>query len=87
MRGRGTGATVGKMFGMKQAMKSGIGCYTITLPGGVLVSSLVAVNAVGDVRDPDTGKIIAGARKAPTAGNSPARWSGCYGRVGRRSAQ
>jgi len=63
--GAGTGVTVGKLFGMKQAMKSGIGSYTVTLPGGVLVSSLVAVNALGDVRDPDSGKIIAGARKAP----------------------
>ena len=63
--GAGTGATVGKLFGMKQAMKSGIGSFTVTLPGGVLVSSLVAVNAFGDVRDPDSGKIIAGARKAP----------------------
>jgi L-aminopeptidase/D-esterase-like protein len=63
--GAGTGATVGKLFGMKQAMKSGIGSFTLTLPGGVLVSSLVAVNAFGDVRDPDSGKIVAGARKAP----------------------
>jgi len=63
--GAGTGATVGKLFGMKQAMKSGIGSYTVTLPGGVLVSSLVAVNAFGDVRDPDSGKTVAGARKAP----------------------
>jgi L-aminopeptidase/D-esterase-like protein len=63
--GAGTGATVGKLFGMKQAMKSGIGSYTVTLPGGVLVASLVAVNAFGDVRDPDSGKTVAGARKAP----------------------
>lgn len=63
--GAGTGATVGKIFGMKQAMKSGVGSATVTLPGGVLVSSLVAVNAMGDVRDPATGKIIAGARTAP----------------------
>jgi L-aminopeptidase/D-esterase-like protein len=63
--GAGTGATVGKALGMKQAMKAGIGSYTITLPGNVLVASLVAVNAFGDVRDPATGKIIAGARKAP----------------------
>ena len=63
--GAGTGATVGKLFGMKQAMKSGIGSYTVTLPGGVLVASLVAVNAFGDVRDPDSGKTLAGARKAP----------------------
>jgi L-aminopeptidase/D-esterase-like protein len=60
--GAGTGATVGKIRGMRQAMKSGVGSYTVTLPGGVLVSSLVAVNALGDVRDPATGKIVAGAR-------------------------
>jgi L-aminopeptidase/D-esterase-like protein len=53
--GAGTGATVGKISGMRQAMKSGIGSYTVTLPGGVMVSSLVAVNAFGDVRDPATG--------------------------------
>jgi L-aminopeptidase/D-esterase-like protein len=63
--GAGTGATVGKILGMKQCMKGGIGSFTVTLPGGVMVSSLVAVNAVGDVRDPGTGKIVAGARKAP----------------------
>jgi L-aminopeptidase/D-esterase-like protein len=63
--GAGTGATVGKLFGMAQAMKSGIGSYTVTLPGGVLVAALVAVNAFGDVRDPATGKIVAGARTAP----------------------
>ncbi len=63
--GAGTGATVGKLFGMKQAMKSGLGSFTVSLPDGVLVSSLVAVNALGDVRDPSTGKIVAGARRAP----------------------
>ena len=63
--GAGTGATVGKALGMKQAMKSGVGSFTVTLPGGVLVSSLVVVNAFGDVRDPATGKIVAGARKSP----------------------
>ncbi len=63
--GAGTGATVGKALGMKQAMKSGIGSFTVALPGGVLVASLVAVNAFGDVRDPATGKIVAGARKTP----------------------
>jgi L-aminopeptidase/D-esterase-like protein len=62
--GAGAGATVGKVLGMRQAMKSGIGSFTVSLPGGVLVSSLVAVNAWGDVRDPATGKIVAGARKA-----------------------
>jgi L-aminopeptidase/D-esterase-like protein len=61
--GAGTGATIGKLFGQRQAMKGGTGSYTVTLPGGVLVSALVAVNALGDVRDPATGKIVAGARK------------------------
>ncbi len=37
----------------------------MTLPNGVLVAGLAAVNAVGDVRDPATGKIVAGARKSP----------------------
>ena len=62
--GAGTGATVGKLFGMDRAMKSGLGSYTVTLPDGVVVSALAAVNAVGDVIDPSTGKIIAGARVA-----------------------
>jgi L-aminopeptidase/D-esterase-like protein len=62
--GAGTGATVGKLFGMKQAMKGGIGSATVALGGGALVSALAAVNAFGDVRDPETGKIIAGARRA-----------------------
>jgi L-aminopeptidase/D-esterase-like protein len=62
--GAGTGATVGKILGMKQCMKGGIGSFTVTLPGGVLVAALTAVNALGDVRDPATGKIVAGARKS-----------------------
>jgi L-aminopeptidase/D-esterase-like protein len=62
--GAGTGATVGKVLGMKGAMKSGIGSFTVTLNSGVMVSALAAVNAVGDVIDPATAKIIAGARGA-----------------------
>jgi L-aminopeptidase/D-esterase-like protein len=62
--GAGTGATVGKIMGLKHAMKSGVGSFTVTLPGGVLVSTLAVVNAFGDVRDPATGKIVAGARTA-----------------------
>ncbi len=65
--GAGTGATVGKLFGMKQAMKSGIGSASLTLGSGVMVAALVAVNALGDVIDPETGKIIAGARTAPNS--------------------
>ncbi len=60
--GAGTGATVGKVLGMANSMKSGVGSWTITLSGGVMVSALAVVNAVGDVRDPRTGKILAGTR-------------------------
>ena len=66
--GAGTGATVGKMLGMKCAMKSGVGSATVWLGGpneGVAVAALAAVNAFGDVREPSTGKIVAGARRAP----------------------
>lgn len=66
--GAGTGATVGKILGMKQAMKSGVGSWTVPLEGqntGVMVSALAVVNAIGDVRDPANNKIIAGTRKAP----------------------
>ena len=64
------GATVGKLLGLKQAMKSGVGSWTVTLEGrnaGVMVSALAVVNAVGDVRDPATGRIVAGARTSPTS--------------------
>lgn len=63
--GAGTGATVGKILGMRNAMKSGIGSFTVELPGGLHVSALAAVNALGDIRDPRTGKIVAGARTSP----------------------
>jgi len=59
--GAGAGATVGKLFGMKRAMKGGIGTASIKV-AGVTVGALVAVNSVGDVIDPGTGKVIAGAR-------------------------
>jgi L-aminopeptidase/D-esterase-like protein len=62
--GAGTGATVGKIFGMRQAMKSGLGSGLVELKDGVLVAALVVVNAFGDVRDPATGKLIAGARRS-----------------------
>ncbi len=62
--GAGTGATVGKVLGMKSAMKGGIGTFTVTLNSGAMVSALAAVNAVGDIIDPADSKIIAGARGA-----------------------
>jgi L-aminopeptidase/D-esterase-like protein len=67
--GAGAGATVGKMFGQQFAMKSGIGTASIRVgKTGIVVGAIVAVNAVGDVLDPATGKIVAGARKADGSG-------------------
>jgi L-aminopeptidase/D-esterase-like protein len=63
--GVGTGARLGLIYGIKQAMKSGVGSGLVELPGGVLVAALVVVNSFGDVRDPATGHLIAGARRAP----------------------
>jgi L-aminopeptidase/D-esterase-like protein len=62
--GAGAGATVGKMRGMDRAMKGGFGTASITLPSGLTVAAAVAVNAVGDIVDPATGRIVAGARDA-----------------------
>ena len=59
--GAGAGATVGKM-GMNRSMKAGIGSASITMPNGLVVAAIVAVNAVGDIVDPSTGKTVAGVR-------------------------
>ncbi|MBE0408703.1 MAG: P1 family peptidase [Anaerolineales bacterium] len=60
--GAGTGATVGKILGMSQAMKSGIGSASEHIGRGVIVAAIAAVNALGDVIDPQTNQIVAGAR-------------------------
>lgn len=57
--GAGTGATVGKICGMERAMKSGLGMYAVEL-GELRMAAVVAVNALGDIFDPSTGKKIAG---------------------------
>lgn len=59
--GAGAGATVGKLYGGKRAMKAGIGSASIKM-AGLTVGAIVAVNAVGDIVDPATGRPIAGAR-------------------------
>ena len=59
--GAGTGAAVGKIFGIGRAMKGGIGSASVTVDG-VTVAALIACNALGDVIDPDTAQVIAGAR-------------------------
>ena len=57
--GAGTGATVGKFHGQEYLMKSGLGCYALQV-GELKVGAVVAVNALGDVFDCDTGKKLAG---------------------------
>ncbi len=59
--GAGAGAVVGKVFGVQHAMKGGVGTASVTV-GGVTVGALIACNALGDVLDPDTAQVIAGAR-------------------------
>jgi L-aminopeptidase/D-esterase-like protein len=61
--GAGTGASVGKLHGIARATKGGLGCAVLERDG-VHLGAIMAVNAVGDVRDPETGRLIAGARDA-----------------------
>ncbi len=61
--GAGAGATVGKMLGRARAMRGGLGSAAVTLPDGTRVGALAAVNALGDIVDPRTGDILAGARR------------------------
>ncbi len=63
--GAGTGATVGKAAGPQRGMKGGFGFAALAAPGGATVAAAVAVNAFGDVRDPESGEILAGCRAAP----------------------
>src|SRR4029434_7285804 len=63
--GAGTGATVGKLRGITNAMKRGVGSFTFRLGSNILVSALVVTNSFGDVIEPKTGKVVAGARQAP----------------------
>ncbi len=66
--GAGTGATVGKIMGVQQAMKAGLGSASMDLGEELVVGAIVAVNAFGDVIDPQTGQIIAGVRSLDGTG-------------------
>lgn len=70
--GAGTGASIGKILGMTQAMKSGIGTSSRSVGGGVMIGAIVVVNAFGDVVDLHTRKIIAGVRNVFKKGLTPA---------------
>jgi L-aminopeptidase/D-esterase-like protein len=62
--GAGMGASVGKILGMQNAMKAGLGTASMEIGGGIVVGAIVAVNAFGDVISPQTGAILAGVRSA-----------------------
>jgi L-aminopeptidase/D-esterase-like protein len=66
--GAGTGATVGKMLGIERATKSGVGTTSCKIGDDVVIAVLMAVNAVGDIIDHRTGKIIAGPRNEQNNG-------------------
>ena len=68
--GAGMGATVGKILGISQAMKSGIGCASLAIGNSIVVGAIAAVNAFGDIIDPRNGQIVAGARTPQTGGQS-----------------
>jgi L-aminopeptidase/D-esterase-like protein len=61
--GAGAGATVGKLVDARPT-KAGLGSSALTLPNGLIVGAIVTVNAVGDIIDPATGKVVAGVRNA-----------------------
>jgi L-aminopeptidase/D-esterase-like protein len=79
--GAGAGATVGKLFGFARAMKGGLGSASIRLPGAVVVGAMVVVNAVGDVVDPASGRLVAGARRASGPGLEDTRRALLEGRL------
>ncbi len=59
--GAGTGASIGKILGPQYCSKGGIGAMS-NESGGVLLTAVAVVNAVGDVYDPDNGNIVSGAK-------------------------
>ncbi len=71
--GAGAGATVGKSAGFQRAMKGGLGTASIQMPDGLVVAAIVAVNALGDVIDPGTGRVVAGVRTPDGRGLADAR--------------
>ncbi len=69
--GAGTGATVGKILGPAFAMKGGLGSASTTLPNGTRIGALVSVNAFGNIIDPQTQQVIAGARSPSSTDTKP----------------
>jgi L-aminopeptidase/D-esterase-like protein len=82
-QGAGTGATVGKLLGPEFATKSGLGTASVKIGKGIVVGAIVAVNAFGDVVDPQDGTIIAGTRNPVGGGfaNTVKRMQGGLGQT------
>jgi L-aminopeptidase/D-esterase-like protein len=83
--GAGAGATVGKWGGGNRAMKAGVGSAAIRMQDGLIVAALVAVNAAGDIIDPETNKVVAGVRTEDGKSLADARKllrAGAQGRAG-----
>jgi L-aminopeptidase/D-esterase-like protein len=81
--GAGTGATVGNILGSERAMKGGLGSASVRLDGGLVVAALAVVNAFGGVRDPASGRILAGPRMDDgTLGDTVALLEGAQPRWG-----
>jgi L-aminopeptidase/D-esterase-like protein len=83
--GAGAGATVGKMWGGRP-MKGGVGSAAIVWPNGLVVAAIAAVNAVGDVIDPSTGRVVAGMRTPDGKNLADIRTVLRSGEMGRRPA-
>ena len=82
--GAGAGATVGKL-GRGRAMKGGLGSAALAMPNGLVVAAIVATNAVGDIVDPETGRIVAGALTEDGQSLADVRKLLRSGEIGRRS--
>lgn len=80
--GAGRGASVGKILGLENSMNGGIAGQATELPNGVRVGAIAVVNALGDVIDPATGQIIAGARDPETGGFADTLQCFIRGRIG-----
>jgi L-aminopeptidase/D-esterase-like protein len=82
--GAGTGATVGKLYGLRYAMKGGVGTASRRIDGVGVVGALVAVNAFGDIFDPATGRQLAGPRDPDTGRmvSTAVRWASASKQIG-----
>jgi L-aminopeptidase/D-esterase-like protein len=85
--GAGAGATVGKVLGHSFASPGGVGTASMKLPDGSTVGAMVVVNAFGDITDPASGRILAGARRPDGRGWLDTSHAITSGRIERMKAK